>query len=478
MSAAPLSSHRSAAGPVRPAGAAAPLPRRAPGPSGPVPTVRNVLRLQRDAGALFADLHARYGTIVRLPLGPYLTHLNLHPDGIRHVLQENNTNYIRGAMYARFKIFFGLGLLTTDGDQWRSSRRRVNPLFHRAAIDDMAGTMTDATDTILDRLHAAAMVGRPVDVLPPMMDLALVALGRIIFGTELLPHSERVAPAMAVSLDAMIFKGNLAQMTPDWVPTGYHRRIRRAQGVIDGAVERILAEHEQRDGPPPDRPTLVDLLLAAREPVDGRPVVTPRAIRDEMKTIFMAGHETTGTGLAWALHELAANPAVQDRLAAEVDSALSGRRPQLADLANLPFARMVVDETLRLHPPIWLYPRDAVADDEIQGCTIPGGSSVFMVPLVTHRDPEFWPRPEAFDPSRFDATVTQERPRFAYFPFGGGQRQCIGNSMALMQMQLTVAMFAQRYRLRPAAGFAPRMGTLVSLRPVNGMSVVLERRRG
>jgi cytochrome P450 len=452
-------------------------PRRAPGPTGPVPTVRNVLRLQRDAGALFTDMHARYGSTVRLPLGPYLTHLNLHPDGIRHVLQENNSNYVRGAMYERFKIFFGLGLLTTDGEEWRTRRRRVNPLFHRSAIDGMADTMTDATDTVLDRLHASAMVGRPVDVLPPMMDLALAALGRIIFGTDLLPHSERVAPAMAVSLDAMIFKGNLAQMTPDWVPTPYHRRIRRAQAVIDAAVDRIIVEHENRSADP-DRPTLVDLLLAAREPADGSVGITATAVRDEMKTIFMAGHETTGTGLAWALQELAGNPQAQERLAAEVDAALSGRRPGLDDLAQLPFAKMVADETLRLHPPIWLYPRDAVADDEIQGYSVPAGSSVFMVPLVTHRDPQFWPRPGVFDPERFDQQHAKDRPRFAYFPFGGGQRQCIGNSMALLQMQLTIAMVAQRYRLRRAAGFTPKMGTLVSLRPLNGMSVVLERRRG
>ncbi len=449
----------------------------APGPAGPLAMLANVLRLQRDAGALFADLHQRHGDIVRLPLGPYLTHLNLHPDGIRHVLAENNANYVRGQMYERFKLFFGLGLLTTDGDEWRGRRRRVNPLFHRSAVDGMAETMTDATDVILDRLHAAAMVGRPVDVVQPMLDLALAALGRIVFGTDLLPHSERVAPAMAVSLEAMIFKGSLAQMTPDWVPTPYNRRIRRANSVIDAAVRRIVDEHEHRQAAP-ERPTLVDLLLAARDPQDGSTGISDVAVRDEMKTIFMAGHETTGTGLAWALHELARNPDEQERLAAEVDAALGGRRPGLSDLPSLPFARMVVDETLRLHPPIWLFPRDAVAEDAILGRTVPGGSSVFMVPLVTHRHPEFWPRPHSFEPARFEASASVDRPRYAYFPFGGGQRQCIGNSMALLQMQLTVAMVAQRYRVRPTPAFEPRQGTLVSLRPLNGMSLVLERRPG
>jgi cytochrome P450 len=450
--------------------------RRAPGPAGPAAMGVNILRLQRNAAELFTDLHARHGDIVRLPLGPYLTHLNIHPDGVRHVLQENNANYVRGKMYERFKIFFGLGLLTTDGEVWRTNRRRVNPLFHRAAVEQMATTMVAATDTVLDRWHASALVGRPVDVIPTMMDLALAALGRIVFGTDLLPHSARVAPAMAVSLEAMIFKGSLAQMTPGWVPTPYNRRIRRARQVIDGAVRRIIAEHDNQ--PNGERPTLVDLLLAARDPDDETSRLSATYIRDEMKTIFMAGHETTGTGLAWALYELAANPAVQDRLAWEVDTVLNGRQPTVEDVSALPFTRMVVDETLRLHPPIWLYPRDAVDDDIVLGRVVPGRSSVFMVPYVTHRHPEFWPRPLAFSPERFAAQAQKDRPRFAYFPFGGGQRQCIGNAMALLQMQLTVAMVAQRYRLRPAAGFRPQLGTLVSLRPVNGMSLMLERRAG
>jgi len=446
----------------------------APGPRGPVAMLRNIRTLQKQAGELFTDLHRAHGDLVRLPLGPYLTHLNIHPDGVRHVLQDNNANYVRGKMYERFKIFFGTGLLTTDGEEWRTRRRKVNPLFHRTAIAAMGEQMTEATGVILDRWQSPASAGHPVDMVAEMIDLSLGALGHLMFGTDLWPQSSRVAPAMAVSLEAMIFKGSVSQMTPDWVPTRYNRTIRHAKGVLDEAVRAIIADHEA--APRQGKPDLVDLLLASRDP-DGGPASSDQGIHDEMKTIFMAGHETTGVGLAWAMYQLAMNPEVQERLAEEVESALCGRVPVLADVPNLPYTRQVVDETLRLHPPIWLFPRDAVADDVIAGRRIPAGSSVFQCPYVTHRHPDFWTRPDVFDPERFAPGGQDDRPRFAYFPFGGGQRQCIGNQMALLQMQLTIAMTAQRYRLSPAPGGQPEIGTLVSLRPLRGMGVSIQPRR-
>jgi len=435
--------------------------------------VRSMRAFQRNAPALFLALHEKYGDLVRLPLGPYLIHLNTAPSGIKHVLQENNANYRRGRMYERFKIFFGNGLLTTDGDDWRERRRRANPAFHRAAIENMTTVMTDTTERILDRWHAASLTGRPVDVLPDVMDIALSAMGRLLFATDLEPHSSRVAPAMAVSLEAMIPRGTASQLTPDRIPIRYNRRVQGAVEVIDDQVRRII---RAPDDPARTSPVdLVDLLLAD-SPEHPRPAFAD--IRDEMKTIFMAGHETTGTGLGWGLHELALNPEVQERMAAEVDSVLAGRTPTFADLPDLPYTRAVVDETLRLHPPIWVFPREAVDDDVVQGYRVPKGSSVFMVPLVTHRHREYWEAPNTFDPDRFAAGARAGRPRFAYLPFGGGQRQCIGNQMALLQMHLSLAMTVQRYRLRLGAGVDRRLATLVSLRPVDGFPIRVERRAG
>lgn len=452
-----------------------PMPRRAPGPSGNLTMLRNLRRLQVCAPELFSDLHKAHGDVVRLPLGPYLMHLNLHPDGVRHVLMENNRNYVRGKMYERFKIFFGIGLLTTDGEEWRQRRRRVNPLFHHSAIEKMAASMTDATGVVLDRWENAATQGLPVDMVPEMMDLSLGALGQIIFGTDLLPTAARVAPAMAVSLEAMIFKGTASQMTPDWIPTPYNRRISKAKGVIDDAVREIVASH--RTSGPSAEPDLVDLLLDAQDSVsNGDAALDDAVVHDEMRTVFMAGHETTGTGLSWALYELACDGEAQEQAAAEVEQALSGRTPTMADLGKLPYLRQVVDETLRLHPPIWLFPRDTVEDDEILGYAIPAGTHVFQVPYVTHRHPEFWPSPDAFVPERFAPGREEDRPKFAYFPFGGGQRQCIGNQMALLQTMLTLAMVLQRYRIALASGEPLTLGTLVSLRPLSGITLTVDPR--
>jgi cytochrome P450 len=193
-------------------------------------------------------------------------------------------------------------------------------------------------------------------------------------------------------------------------------------------------------------------------------------------TVFLAGHETTGTGLSWMLHTFSKHLQVRRRLEEEVARVIGDRPPVLADLEHMPYSRMIVDEALRMYPPIWLYPRDAVADDRIGGYHIPAGSSVFLTPYVTHRHPAFWDNAEAFDPERFTPAKIAARPRYAYFPFGGGQRQCIGNNMALLQMQLVLIMIAQRYRLATVPGHPVEHAFLVSLRPLHGIQMHRERR--
>ncbi|MEV6972026.1 cytochrome P450 [Kitasatospora sp. NPDC093806] len=458
----------------RPAEAAGPRTSRpAPGPRGLRSVPGNLRRFQRNAPALFTDLGRSYGDMVRLPLGFFNVHLNYHPDNIRYVLLDNNQNYIRGKGYDAFKIFMGMGLLTLDGDEWKQHRKVVNPLFHRTAIDNMATTMTDSTTLVLDRWARAASASHEVDVVPEMMDLTLGALGKVMFDTDLHPVADEVGPAMVTAIEAMVFRGTLNHLTPEVVPIPYNRRIRRARRVMYDVVDGIVESH--RAGRHEGLTDLVSLLLQARDESDGE--WTRQQIRDEIMTVFMAGHETTGTGLAWALYELAKDPDAQERLHEEVEQVLGGRTPGIADLEKLPYTRMVADETLRLHPPIWVYPRDAVQEDEVNGWHIPAGGSVFMVPYVTHRHPDFWVDPDRFDPERFTEQNRAQQARFAYFPFGGGQRKCIGNQMALVQTHLTLAMVAQRFRLRVVPDHPLTLGTLVSFRPMDGIRLVVEPRK-
>jgi cytochrome P450 len=304
-----------------------------------------------------------------------------------------------------------------------------------------------------------------------MMHLSLQILSKIMFSMDLGDELERVAPAVRFSLTAMIFTGSMAQLLPEWLPIPYNLRVKRHRDTLHQLMDKIIETHRSGE----TREDLVSLLLSAQDPQSGK-ALSETEIRDELMTIFLAGHETTGTGLSWMLYMLSKNPAVRTKLEHEIGEVLGGRTPTLGDLTQMPYSRMVVEESLRMYPPIWLYPRQAVQDDEIGGYHIPAGSSVFLTPYVTHRHPAYWEKPDEFDPERFTPDKVAARPRFAYFPFGGGQRQCIGNHMAMMQLQTVLIMITQRYRLEPLPEHPVSHAFLVSLRPVNGIQMTAQRR--
>jgi cytochrome P450 len=254
------------------------------------------------------------------------------------------------------------------------------------------------------------------------------------------------------------------------MPTPHNLRIRRAKGSLDVIMAEIIADHRQRRVETSD---LITMLLSAKDP-NGKSL-TPQEVHDEVMTVFLAGHETTASGLAWALYELARHPHVLRAMRAELQRTIGHRPPTAEDIPRLPFLRMVVEESLRLHPPIWGFTRDAIADDEIGGYHIPAGSSVFVSPYVTHRHRSFWTNPEAFEPDRFDPARAAGRPRFAYFPYGGGQRQCIGLHLANLQLSIAVAMIGRQFDLATTPGHPVEHGALVSLRPLHGISMTLGR---
>lgn len=436
----------------------------APGPAGGPRAVQNLRRFAADAPSYFLQLHRTYGDTVRLPLGFFTVHLPFAPADIRHVLQGANASFVRGKGYDFFKLFMGTGLLTTDGAEWKTRRRVVNPLFHHQMVEGMVGAMTAATTRVLDRWEREVHSDAGLDVVPESMHITLDALGAVMFDTDLEPTHARVGPAMDLAIRAMVFRGEPRQLLPAGLPFGYPRKVRRTQADLHSIVDGIVESH--RSGSHVGRTDLVTLLLAGQEDGQG---LSDDDVRDELVTIFMAGHETSGTGLAWTLAELARHPEVQERGRTEVDAVLGGAVPTLETLSRLTYVRQIVDETLRLHPPIWVFPRDAAEDVELGPYRVPAGESVFLCPYVTHRHPELWSAPHHFDPDRFAHGASASWPRFAYFPFGGGQRKCIGSEMALQQTYLTTAMVLQRFRLG-ARGHAPDpLGTLVSLRPLQGL---------
>ncbi|RDI68046.1 cytochrome P450 [Nocardia pseudobrasiliensis] len=431
-----------------------------PGPAGALRVPRQIQALRGNGPGLFESLRRTYGDTVRLPLGLMTATLVCHPDGIKHVLQDNAANYVRGIGYERFKIFMGNGLLTTDGEVWRARRRVVNPMFHRDAIETMVDTMVSSTARVLDGWQSGGRDGFSGDVVAPMMRITLGALGRTLFGTDLDGDAAWIGPAMNTAIEAIVYRGRIPELFPDWVPFPSNLRTARARSALHAMVGRVIADH--RAGAHTGPPDLVDLLLATADDDD---------VRDELMTILMAGHETAGTGLAWALWELADAPETQERIVDEARRAFGGRDPIAADLRELTYTRMVLDEALRLHPPIWIYPRATVAADEIEGWHVPAGECVFLSPYVTHRHPDLWVAPERFEPERFTETAKRDRPKYAYFPFGGGQRKCVGEMMAVTQMCLTLAMLVSRFTIRRAPGATVSLRTAASLRPARGVDL-------
>jgi cytochrome P450 len=442
----------------------------APGPRASL-LMGNLKEYMRDPIAMLMRVRREYGDVVRNPLGPYLTHFIAHPDDVRYVLQTNHGNYVRGRFYDNFKPFFGDGLLTTDGGAWLSHRRLVQPLFPRQQVRTSSDEITASVRTMLDRWQSHSESGQDFDVVPEMMWLTLSVLGKMIFGVDVAGFADVIAPAVHYGVGAMMPQGNINDFVPRWLPTPHNRRVESARRTLAGVMQWVRTQRE--DGAPHGT-DLTSLLLTT--PNGHTTPLTEKQVEDEMMTIFLAGHETTGSGLAWALYMLATRPDVLEKLEFELSAVVGDDPPTAEDLPDLPYLCMFIDECLRVYPPIWGFTRDAAGDDEIGGYRIPKGSSIFVSPYVTHRHPQFWDDPETFAPERFTPEQTAARPRYAYFPFGGGQRQCIGIHMAKLQMQIAVAMIVQRYRLALLPGHPIERGANVSLRPVHGIRMTIERR--
>ena len=446
--------------------------RVAPGPQGEF-LLGRLSKFQRDPLRMLLELQREYGGVVRVRLGPHLVHQVTDPGAIRTVLHDRDSDFRRGRFYARFRLFFGRGMLTTDREAWRRRRRESQPFFHRQRLESMAPVITGCTEAMLRRWDGLAGRGDAFDLVPELMGLSLSVLGRMLFGVDLGRDIERIGPAVRFSLKAMILTGEIDQVLPPWLPTRYNRTLKRSKRVLDESIDGVVEAHRDGRCPAPD---LVSTLLAARDPETGQPW-TGQEVHDELMTVFLAGHETTGCALAWTLYALAEHPPVRERLEDELARVLGGRAPAAADLPHLPYLRMVVDESLRRYPPIWLFPRDANVDVELGGYHVPAGTSVLLTPYASHHDPAQWEDPEAFDPDRFLPERSAGRPRYAYLPFGGGRRQCIGWYLALLELRMIVATVAQRFRLLVEPDHPVVCGPLVSLRPLHGIRVRLEARQ-
>ncbi|MBL8059048.1 MAG: cytochrome P450 [Anaerolineales bacterium] len=436
-----------------------------PGPAGQ-PLLGHMLAFQQDRLGFLRRLQRDFGDVARYRLA-HLAFVQIsHPDGVRHILQEHHRNYQRGAFYAPVRKLIGNGLPASDGDFWLRQRRLMQPAFHHRIVDGFAGVVTDATQALLARWQP----GETLDVSAELARLTMSIVSRALFSTPISDDGDTLGQAVAVVLQDIAYRFEVPFYPPPAVPTPRNRRFRAAAERLDRLVYGLIAEREARPEAAPD--DLLTLLVTSRDAETGE-AMSPQQLRDELLALFVAGHETTANALSWALYLLAQHPDAAARLRAEVAQALDGRTPALADLPNLPYTRQVLDETMRLYPPAWIFNRTAQADDEIGGYFIPAGTTVAFSQYVTHRHPDFWEDPDRFDPERFTPERSAERPAYAYFPFGGGPHKCIGQGLALMEAHLALALIAQRAQWALVPGRPVTPEAHVTLRPRGGLWMTL-----
>jgi cytochrome P450 len=433
-----------------------------PGPRG-APLLGVVAAFASDPLGLLLGSARTYGPVVRLPLARVDGYLVSQPSGIKRVLQDASDNYGRQTRsFLALRETLGDSLLTTDGDYWRRQRRVAQPAFHKARLVGFGAAMAAAAAQMVERWRPRAARGETLEVVPELLALTLDILGRTLFAQDLGAAAARVEPALAAVLRHTMTTISAVVTAPRWLPTARNRRFRAALAALDEVVMGTIRRRRAGDGGDGGA-DLVSLLMAARDAETGEGM-TDRQLRDEVMTLMLAGHETTAMALSWTFALLSRHPATRRALEEELARELGGRAPTVEDLPRLRLTRMVLDESMRLYPPAWGVNRSVIAADVIDGFQIPAGAVVFVSPWVTHRDPDLWENPEGFDPQRF-ASEPDARPRYAYFPFGGGPHLCIGAGFALMEAQIVLATVAQAVRLDlvPGASLVPE--PLITLRP-------------
>ncbi len=442
-----------------------------PGP-GARPNIDELRILQQGPHEFILAVARQYGGIVRYPVGPLPVYLVTEPDYVRHVLVDNNKGYSKATFqYKLLSSITGQGLLTSDGDFWLKQRRLAQPAFHRQHVAGFTQIMADAIQTMLARWDGFARRGEPIDVAAEMMYVSLQIVAKAMFNAELSSQTDNLAQATLTVLDHIMARARTFGLTPTFLPTAANRRYWRSMKVLDDAVNQTIAERRAA-GPSED---LLSTLMQAQDAETGHRM-TDQNLRDEVMTMLIAGHETVASALAWTWYLLGDAPDKEATLHAELADTLAGRTPTDADLRGLRYTDMVFSEALRLYPPAWIITRKALEDDAIGGYRIPANSLVVTSPYATQRLATLWPAPDAFEPERFTPAEVAARPRFAYYPFGGGPRLCIGNNFAQVEAAMVIAMVAQRFTLRLAPGQKVEVEPGVTLRPKHGLMMTLHPR--
>jgi cytochrome P450 len=444
-------------------------------PPGPPPrrgrvlgSVGYYLNFLVDPIGFVANRFERYGDIYCAPSADGGLYAVRHPDHLHEVLITRAAQFDKKhTAFRRLSEVLGDGLLNSDGARWKRHRRMVQPAFAHARVTGYAAAMVDAARVAVDHLRD----GEERDVDRAMMELTLRVVSRALFSHDAGGDTETVSRAMSA------FQARLTapDLVPSWLPSPRRRRIEGAIADLDRIVYGLIAAR-RKQGVPPEQPDLLHVLVTAIDEEGDGSRLTEREVRDELVTLFLAGHETTSNALTWTWYLLSQHPAVEAKLHAELDAALGGRAPSLDDLDRLPYTEQVLKEAMRLYPPVFMVARMAREDTEIGGYPVPRGSEVVLWIYQTHHDPRWYPDPARFDPARFAPAEEAKLPRLAYAPFGAGPRACIGKSFAMIEARLILATVAQRVRFTLVPGQRVEPAARITLGQKHGMRMIVHRK--
>lgn len=366
----------------------------------------------------------------------------------------------------------GHGLLTSEGEFWQRQRRIIQPAFHHKRLEEFAVTMVGAAEEMLARWRPNTDNAEPLEITVEMARVTLDIICRTMFGAGVdAADVQAVRDASAIIAEDLGTPSYLDLFgLPQWLPRRQSRRVRRAVRELRGVIGRIIARRRTGNSGSPDN--LLGMLLDARDEETGERM-SDEQLRDEVITIFLAGHDTTANGLSWSWYLLSQHPEAEARLNEEISSVLNGRPPTYQDLAQLPYARMVFEEALRLFPPAAAFMRQAIKDDQIGDLKIPAGAQITITPWLSHRHRSLWDRPDDFDPERFSPGNVKARHKFSYIPFGAGPRMCVGKAFAMMEGPLVLATVAQRYKLNLVPGHPVEPMAKITLWPRHGLQMTI-----
>ena len=432
------------------------------------PLVGVLPQLQHNPLEVMERATLKYGPLTYLPLPTLEGYVLGHPSLVQHVLVTNMKNYVKQTRgYDMLRLVLGNGLVTSDGAFWKRQRRIAQPAFHRERLAGFGEVMTRAASELVDTWE----LGKPFDFAAEMMRCTLRVVGETLLSADVTRQADHVGAALTVVLEHLIHRTLHPLSMPEWLPTPTNLRFKRSLEELDRVVLGLITERRKGGGPQHD---LLAMLMESKDPETGEGM-TDEQLRDEVMTIFLAGHETTANNLAWTMALLGRAPEVERKMVAEAKTVLGAALPTMADVHKLPYAMNVIRESLRLYPPVWSLGRRVVEDDLVEGYLLPKDALVFISPWAIHRLPEFWTDPLAFDPDRW-LTEDPRRAHGSYLPFSMGQRKCIGDTFATVEAQLILTTVMQKVHLSLVPGQTFEPEPVITLRPRGGVHVVATRR--